>query len=167
MRIIDLVSESVGTSVALLYLMVFAVTVFDVAMRYVFDSPTVWGLELVVAIAGIQYVLGGAQAIKNDAHVRIDVVYDQLPARVRRVMDVVAAALMTAFLLVVAYFGWEQAAPSLARGETSGAGWNSHAPMYMKLAIPVGAALMAAQAFVQLARAVARLGRQPESHHVR
>lgn len=154
MKIIDSISERVGTLSALLYLIVFAVTIFDVVMRYLFDSPTIWGLELVIALAGIHYMLGGAQAIKNDAHVRIDVIYARLPERVQRIMDIFAAVLATIFLAVVLYYGWEQALPSLQRGETSGAGWNSHAPMYMKLAIPLGAALMLLQSLMQLVRAV-------------
>ncbi len=101
-----------------------------------------------------QYILGGAQAIQDDGHVRIDVIYQLFSPRVRRVMDILSYLLMICFLSIVVYYGTLQAHTSWLTGETSGAGWNSHAPMYMKMAIPVGAALMVLQSVQKLIQAI-------------
>lgn len=154
MRFISALSQKVGDYASLVYLVVFGVTVYDVTARYFFDSPTVWGLELIIAIAGIHYMLAGAHAIKNNAHVRIDVVYNLLPRRVRLGMDVLAYLLMLGFLGILVYYGYDQALPAVREGERSGAGWNSLAPTYMKVAIPVGAGLMLLQTLACLARSV-------------
>lgn len=146
MKPIGMVSNAIGNAASLAYLIVFAVTLYDVGMRYVFNSPTIWGLELVIALAGIQYVMGGAQAMRDDAHVRIDFVYQLLPKKTRTVLDVVSSVITIALLSVILFYGFRQAEISWLRGETSGAGWNSHAPMIMKIAIPLGAALMLIQA---------------------
>ena len=142
------------------YAAVFLITIYDVGMRYFFSSPTVWGLELVIAIAAIHYVLAGAHALGEDKHVRIDVIYNLFPLRVRMVLDVVSYVLAICFLAIIVYYGSKQALPSIRSGETSGGGWNSHAPMLMKTAIPVGAMLMVLEAVNRLKLAMGRLSRE-------
>lgn len=151
-RVVDTISQKMGDWTSMFYLVVFAVTIIDVFMRYFLNAPTVWGLELVIALAGIHYMLAGAAAVKNDSHVRIDFIYRLLPPKVQRIMTVIAYGLTLVFLAVIVIYGWNQAAVSVAAGETTGAGWNSHAPMWMKIAIPAGAALMILQVLVELAR---------------
>lgn len=144
-----------GSSV-LVYSAVFVVTILDVALRYFFNSPTVWGLELVIAIAGVHYLLAGPAAQATDAHVRIDAIYNILPKPVQRVMDVVSNLLALVFLAIVFWYGIEQAWPAIQTGETSGGGWDSHAPTIMKAAIPVGAGLMCLQSIVGVINSVRR-----------
>lgn len=158
-RWIETVNQSVGNWSSLVYLVVFAVTVYDVAARYFFNAPTIWGLELVIALAGIHYMLAGAAAVKNDAHVRIDFIYRLLPPRAQLVMTLLAHLLSLLFLGAIVYYGIQQAETSLTGGERTGAGWNSRAPMWMKLAIPVGAALMVLQILINLARTLRELRR--------
>lgn len=158
-RWIETVNQSVGNWSSLVYLVVFAVTVYDVAARYFFNAPTIWGLELVIALAGIHYMLAGAAAVKNDAHVRIDFIYRLLPPRAQLVMTLLAHLLSLLFLGAIVYYGIQQAETSLMGGERTGAGWNSRAPMWMKLAIPVGAALMVLQILINFARTLRELRR--------
>jgi TRAP-type mannitol/chloroaromatic compound transport system permease small subunit len=145
---ISALNQKIGDYSSLLYLVVFAVTVYDVACRYFFNSPTIWGLELVILLAGVHYMLAGAYAIKNDGHVRIDFVYRLMPRRLQMIMTIFSHLLALIFLTAIVYYGYEQAYPSVIGGETTGAGWNSHAPMYLKIAIPIGAALMVLQTIV-------------------
>ncbi|MEO9586665.1 MULTISPECIES: TRAP transporter small permease subunit [Marinobacter] len=154
MHFISAFNQKLGNYSSLVYLIVFAVTIFDVICRYFWGSPTIWALELIIALAGIHYVLAGAHAIKNNGHVRIDVIYNILPGRVRLCMDLIAYLLMLGFLLIVTYYGYEQAYPAVMTGERSGAGWNSLAPTYMKVAIPIGAGLMALQTLVCLINSI-------------
>ncbi|MEW5424863.1 TRAP transporter small permease subunit [Amorphus sp. 3PC139-8] len=161
MNYISLFNRKLGEyGSAAAYVAVFLITVYDVGMRYFFHSPTVWGLELVIAIAAVHYVLAGAYALGEDKHVRIDVIYNQFPARVRMILDIVSFILTICFLAVIIYYGSKQAIPSIRSGETSGGGWNSHAPMVMKTAIPVGATLMLLEAVNRLKIAVGRISRE-------
>lgn len=160
MRFISAMNQKIGDYASLAYIAVFVIMIYDVAARYLFSRPTVWGLELIIALVGIHYVLSGAHALKNRSHVRIDVIYNLLPPRVRKVMDVLADMMIIALMLIIAYYGLEQALPAIEIGERSGAGWNSLAPTYMKVAIPVGAVLMALQAMVHLVESVKELGNE-------
>lgn len=141
----------------LIYSAVFIITILDVALRYFFNSPTIWGLELVIAIAGVHYLLAGPAAQANDAHVRIDAIYNILPARVQRIMDILSNVLAFVFLAIVFWYGIKQALPAIQVGETSGGGWDSHAPTVMKTVIPVGAGLMCLQAIAGAVSSVRRL----------
>lgn len=150
MNLVSSFNERVGKMTALFYLAVFGLMVVEVVMRYFLGSGTDWGLELMIALAGIHYVLSGAQAIKNNTHVRVDVIYLLLPRRIRLCMDVVSYLLMTTFLFILVYYASAQAYPAVLQGERTGAGWNSLAPTYMKVAIAVGAVMMVAQCLVCL-----------------
>lgn len=155
---IDAVNRRVGEWGSLVYLIIFAVTIYDVVLRYFFNAPTIWGLELVTALAGIHYLLAGGHALQKNAHVRIDVIYSLLPPRVQRAMRVIASVLTIVLMAVIVFYGARQAAPSIASGETTGAGWDSQAPMWMKISIPIGAALLGLQAAAHLIREVKGAG---------
>ena len=50
-----------------------ALVVIAVAMRYVFNSPLIWGEELIVALLTWMVFLGAAAAVRSQMHIRIDV----------------------------------------------------------------------------------------------
>jgi TRAP-type transport system small permease protein len=49
-----------------------ALVVIAVAMRYVFNSPLIWGEELIVALLTWMVFLGGAAAVRSQMHIRVD-----------------------------------------------------------------------------------------------
>ncbi len=152
MKLYDRFSAGFSDAIAWIYFGVFLIVTYDVVARYVFNAPTVWGSDLVLCIAGVHYMLSGAGALQRGDHVRIDMIYNQLPARARYVSDVIADLIIIAVLAALIWFGLAQALPSLHDWETTGTAWNAPTPVVMKLAIPVGAALMLVQAIVNLVR---------------
>ncbi|MFG1361467.1 TRAP transporter small permease subunit [Xanthobacter pseudotagetidis] len=148
----DRASAAFSDAIAWIYFIVFLITAYDVAARYIFNAPTVWGADLVIALAGIHYMLSGAGALQRGDHVRIDVIYNLLPGRLKYLSDIASDLIIIAVLVALVWFGVAQALPSIHDFETTGTAWNAPTPMVMKIAIPVGAALMLAQAVVNLAR---------------
>lgn len=57
--------------------------VYEIVMRTLFDSPTVWAAELTAMMCATCYFFGGAWNIRIDGHVRVDIIYTRLPPRVR------------------------------------------------------------------------------------
>ena len=53
---------------------------YEVVARYVFNSPTNWVHESMFLMYGMQYMLAGAYAYREDQHVRVDVFYTQVLA---------------------------------------------------------------------------------------
>lgn len=152
MKLFDRAIAAFSDSIAWIYFAIFLITTYDVGARYIFNAPTVWGADLVIALAGVHYMLSGAGALQRGDHVRIDVIYNLLPARARAYSDVASDLIIIAVLIALIWFGIIQAIPSVQDFETTGTAWNAPTPVVMKLAIPIGAALMLAQAVVLLVR---------------
>ena len=125
-----------------LYAVILVLVVGEVVMRAIFGSPTSWTLEVSVMLAGVAYVLNGAALPQLD-HIRIDLVVQRLPHTPRRVATIIAALVSGTYLLVLVFWGADQAATSIEFGERSGSVLNSPLPMVHKIAIPVAAAIMA------------------------
>ena len=61
------------------------VMLYEVIARYVFNAPTVWGMELAVLLFGPYFLLGGPYLLHLKGHVALDVARQRLsPAWQRR-----------------------------------------------------------------------------------
>src|SRR3546814_20006556 len=72
--------------------------VYEVFARYLFDASTVWSFDIAYMANGVLFVLGMAWVLRQDAHIRIDVLSSKLPPKVSGVIEGVA------FLVVLAPF---------------------------------------------------------------
>ena len=75
--------ERVGAGVAWLTLVMALVTFAIVVLRYGFDFGTTALQESVLYFHAIAFMLGIPWALKNDGHVRVDVIYGRLSDRGR------------------------------------------------------------------------------------
>jgi C4-dicarboxylate transporter DctQ subunit len=73
-------------------------TFANVVMRYGFNQNILWALELTVFLFGWLVLLGASYAVKKGSHLGVDIVINSLPAKLRRVMGLVAVAVCIAFL---------------------------------------------------------------------
>lgn len=148
-HIIACVNEWVGRIAGLLILLVVFIIAREVIARSVFHSPSLWADESMTYIAGFVYVLGGGYALLHRRHVTVDIVYGLFGWRGRRVCDVLAFVLFSAYCLTLIWFGWDMAMTSLAQGETSGTLWD---PVIwpVKFAIPLGGLLLFLQGIANL-----------------
>lgn len=158
MRYFDRLIGAVSDGASYLYIPVFVISFAEVISRYVFHTPTTWVLELTVTLAGIQYCIGGVDAQQKGTHIRIDSLYNLLPSRVRAILDIFALLFTACFLLILVYWGWKQAWPSVLMLESSGSAWNSRQPAILKAIIPVAAGLMFIQIVIAL---IGRLSGRP------
>lgn len=77
----------------------------QVILRYVFNTGVEWS-EAVFMLLTICGVLAGAiRAVRNDLHVRMDLVAQMLPARARRVLNAVACLLSLALCAFYCFSG--------------------------------------------------------------
>jgi TRAP-type mannitol/chloroaromatic compound transport system permease small subunit len=68
-------------------LILIASMLYEVVARYVFGAPTEWAFDIAYMSTGVLFVLGAAQALKEDAHVRIDFLASRFPTRLRAGID--------------------------------------------------------------------------------
>jgi TRAP-type C4-dicarboxylate transport system permease small subunit len=83
-----------------------ALTTADVVARYVFSSPTMWADEMASYLLIAIVFLGLAQNLRTNGHIRIDVVTNLVPARVRRLLDVFAFAVAILFAVILIAGTW-------------------------------------------------------------
>ena len=62
---------------------------YEVFMRYVMNAPTVWVFDMMVQMYGALFLMSGAYALAQDAHVRGDVIYRLFPARTQAWIDLI------------------------------------------------------------------------------
>ena len=122
---------------------------YEVIARFVFNSPTNWVHESMFLMYGMQYVLCGAYAYREDQHVRVDVFYTKFSPRGKAIADIVTSVFFFIFILTMTWTGARFAMDAINNNEVSFTEWGiQYWPV--KLALPVGAALMALQGLSKL-----------------
>jgi TRAP-type mannitol/chloroaromatic compound transport system permease small subunit len=147
---VDRLSKRVGETLSVVFLAAVIVTAFEVVMRYVFNSPTIYVHDTAIVLSAVGFIFGGAYALQRREHIRISVIYDLLPRPARKICDALTLAVTVFFVGVLTYAAVNMAIPSVRLMETSGRAWDVPIPAFLKSMLAIGAALMLAQALVQL-----------------
>lgn len=122
---------------------------YEVIARYVFNSPTNWVHESMFLMYGMQYMLCGAYAYREDQHVRVDVFYSKFSPRGKAIADIVTSVFFFIFILTMLWTGTRFALDAVNNNEVSFTEWGiQYWPV--KLMLPIGAALMALQGLSKL-----------------
>jgi TRAP-type mannitol/chloroaromatic compound transport system permease small subunit len=126
---------------------------YEVLARYVFNSPTNWVHESMFLMFGMQYLLAGAFAYREDQHVRVDVLYTRFSPRGKAIADLVTSIFFFIFAGTMLWTGARFALDAISYDEHSFTEWGvQYWPV--KLAIPVGAALILLQGLSKLIKDV-------------
>lgn len=150
---IDVINEWGGKALSFLVLAIGAMISYEVALRYLFNAPTIWAHELSLHVFASYSVLGGAYVLLNNGHVRMELLYMHLPPRRRAVLDLVGFPLLLLLLGTVFVEGIRMAVLSIQVREITVS--FLHSPVYpVKAAIPMAAFLMLLQGFAQFGRSL-------------
>ncbi|MHA6264776.1 TRAP transporter small permease subunit [Arenibacterium sp. CAU 1754] len=126
---------------------------YEVFVRYVLNSPTVWAFDMMVQMYGALFLMAGAYALAQDAHVRGDVLYRLFSVRWQARIDFVLYILFFfPGMFALFWYGWEIAADSWRYKEVS---WNSPARIqiyFFKTLIPVAGILLMLQGVAEMMR---------------
>ena len=146
---IEAVNVKAGEFVAWWSLISVFVYYYEVIARFVFNSPTNWVHESMFLMFGMQYMLSGAYAYREDQHVRVDVIYARFSPRGKAIADIVTSVFFFIFVGTMLVTGYRFAADAINVGEHSFTEWGiQYWPV--KLAIPIGAALLLLQGVSKL-----------------
>src|SRR3546814_11636194 len=86
-RAIGAVNGFAGHYVAYWSVLAVAAYYFEVVARYIFNSPTNWVHESMFLMFGMQYLLSGGYCLREDSHVRVDVIYERFSERTKAIID--------------------------------------------------------------------------------
>ena len=62
---------------------------YEVFVRYVLNSPTVWAFDMMIQMYGALFLMAGPYALAQDTHVRGDVLYRLFPVKWQATIDFV------------------------------------------------------------------------------
>ena len=155
---IDAVSAKAGEYVAYWAVVAVFAYYYEVLARFVFNSPTNWVHESMFLMFGMQYMISGAYAYREDQHVRVDVFYTKFSPRGKAIADVISSVFFFIFTITLLWTGWRFAGDAVANRETSFTEWGiQYWPV--KLTMPIGAALIILQGVSKLIKDILILTR--------
>ncbi len=92
------------------------VTVIDVIARYVFNTSFIDAMTLSSYLLAIINALALPGITLGKGHVQVDLIYNRLPAGLRRALDSFSSLLAGILFSLMAWFAFAKAAHSLRRG---------------------------------------------------
>ena len=124
LKIVDAISDYSGRTFSWLALALVLVLVFEVVARWGFNRPTIWAHLTSQMMGGTLVVIGLAYAHVHRKHLRIDIIYRQLPTRVKLILDI---CFFLVFMVPVLYVfltnSAEWAVQSWVMGEVRDESW--------------------------------------------
>ncbi len=124
LRLIDGTNTWIGKVTSILSLVVAFIIFYEIFMREVLVKPTVWVAEGTVFGCGLLYLLGGAWTLKQDGHVRVDMLYHGLSKRGKAVIDCITYFAFLLYIVVMIWATWQYMVQSIAVWETTMSPWN-------------------------------------------
>ena len=129
------------------------VVLFEVIARYLFNSPTIWAFDTAMMVTSTMFLLGATYVLKEGAHIRVDVIYNLLPARVRQVIDILFYLIcFFPFTFVMVWYGTKAAKYSWAAREISNTSQWGEPISWWKAMLPLAFALLLLQGVAEFIR---------------
>ena len=152
-RAVDAFQDRLGRAVSWLMLVMVLVVFFDVILRYVFRTSTVWLQELEWHLFGVVYMLGAGYTMLWDEHVRVDIFYSRWPPRRKALADLLLYLLFfypSAIMIVWTTIPFVRASAAVLEGSPDPGGIPLR--FILKSVIIVGFSIMMIQAFSQVVK---------------
>ena len=162
---LDKCSGGLGLVAAWIILPLIFATVYEVISRYFFDAPTIWAYELGYMTTGTSFLFGAAYALREKAHIRIDVAFMHFPVRAKALVDVLGYTfLMLPFGFWLSYKLGIYALDAYQTGERSGeSAWNPIIWPY-RTVFCIGITMLTLQCVAEWLRALKVLFRATDTH---
>ena len=155
---IDGITTWLGKAAAWLIMALMGLVCIEVVKRYALNMPTAWVFDASNMLYGSLFMLAGAYALAQNAHVRGDFLYSSMRPRTQAAFDLV---LYIVFFLpgiaALLYAGYRYAALSWRIHEHSTVTADGP-PLYpFKTVIPIAGALLMLQGLAEIVRCLACL----------
>lgn len=152
---IDGLSTWIGKAAAWLIVALMAVVCVEVFKRYILNAPTAWIFDLNNMLYGTAFMLCGAYALAQNAHVRGDFLYSSMRPRIQALLDLV---LYFVFFFpgigALVYAGYDYAGDSWRIAEHSNVTAEGPPVYHFKTIIPVAGAMVLLQGCAEVVRCV-------------
>ncbi|MAU97914.1 MAG: C4-dicarboxylate ABC transporter permease [Fulvimarina sp.] len=137
----DHLSHFTGIVVAQLYILVAAVTIGEVLLRYIFNAPTSWAFEIVTVTSATAWMLSAGYITMRHRHISITLIFDMVPPKARWWLELWALVIGVLALYLLFSDSLQRAMHSVEVLERSGTRFNSPLPMVLRSVLAAGAGL--------------------------
>jgi len=152
---IDAISTWVGKAAAWLIIGLMALVCVEVFKRYIMNMPTAWIFDASNMLYGTLFMLAGAYALAQNAHVRGDFLYSSMRPRTQAGLDLVLyLVFFLPGIVALVYAGYDYAALSWRIGEHSNVTAEGPPIYHFKTVIPIAGALVLLQGLAEIVRCV-------------
>lgn len=121
----------------------------DIISRYVFNNPTIWGMELAVLLFGPYFLLGGPYLLHLGGHVNLDLVRVRMPETLGYIIDIFNQIIILFFCIALFVYSYPLVIQAIEYRETTFSAWNPPLWPY-KITVPVALLLLALQSIAEL-----------------
>jgi TRAP-type mannitol/chloroaromatic compound transport system permease small subunit len=155
---IDRLNGAIGRAVAWLAVVLVVAQFSVVVMRYALGIGSIWLQEALLYAHAALFLLAAAWTLREDGHVRIDILYAKATPHRRALVDLLGAILLLLpFTALLAWFAWPFVARSWAILERSREAAGLPFVYLLKSLLLVFALTLALQGIAQAIRAAATL----------
>lgn len=95
---------------AFLFLIVMGITTYEVLVRYIFNAPTTWSLEISVILTMWGTFLGVAYTLQQGGHTHVDLVINKFSSRSRRTLRILVYLFVMFFSI---FLTWASLGPAI------------------------------------------------------
>ena len=149
---VDHISKFLGLAVAQLYLFCAFITAYEVASRYLFNSPTQWVFETVMVLCASAWMLSAGYITLHKRHIGITVIYVLVDKAKQWKLDTFAYIIGIISLWLFVDDTLVRAIESVEMVERGGTAWNSPQPLILKTMLVAGAFIYLVQLLVNIYR---------------
>ena len=120
MKSIDTLTEYIGRFTALVLVILTFLVVYDALSRYLFHTGSIALQELEWHLFDVVILLGISYALKEGAHVRVDIFYANFQPRTKAIVDLFSHLfLILPFSILIIYVGFDFVLQSYMQSEGS------------------------------------------------
>ena len=119
MNYYDKIVKYSGYLASALFIAIGFIVSYEVIMRYLFNSPTIWVNEVSRFLQIWATYLALTYSFHKQDFIRITVIYDRLNETGKKILDFISFIFIIIFSCFVVYYGWIIAYDSLKVGRTS------------------------------------------------
>lgn len=123
-RVMDRVADWVGLVAMYLIFVMIGVLLLDAVTRNIIDYPLHWCVELAQFTLAAYYFMGGAKTLKDNAHVRMDLLYEGRSAWGKANLDLITISCLIFYLAVMLIGSISSLQYAIATNETRFSMWN-------------------------------------------
>jgi TRAP-type mannitol/chloroaromatic compound transport system permease small subunit len=145
MSVIDNINMWIAKLTSFSIILIMAILVIGAIMRYVFHQALFWEGDIAWLLFVFCSVLAGAYVLRQDRHVRLDVIHGRLNERQKTLMDIATFSLFLLFFGILSWVTVNKAIWSVSILERSGQSY-FHVPLYpARLSLALGSVLLLLQ----------------------